>query len=272
MKYISPADLLRAPGQYHVPLILSGMGPECGADFIKSAIRQRPSARRDQDHMGYDLKESTGMPDRTEALLAYKAGDSWQYNDIRERLIQFARFGRRDGLRFMVTLCNTVHAWRQDPQVQQALATEGLPWLSIMDAVAADLHKEHPQGTRIAVLATTGTIMMRLYHDALEKEKFDVVSPAIDSGLQKNVMAAIYDKSFGIKARGATPEATKRLIHAVEWAQAQGALAVISGCTEIPLALNEDTYHGGLQLINPMDSVARETIRYAFDPQAQFPE
>lgn len=262
------AEQLRISGQRHVPWVISGIGPESGKDFIIAAVRQNSSARRDQEHMGYGLVMATGMPDRTTALTMRISGDESMYNDVRKRLLLLAHTGRREGFDFLITLCNTIHAWRDD--LKEELRDLGIPWLGIMDAVTTDLRTQYPKGTKIAIVATTGTLRTRLYNDALSAQGFIPVAPEIDSPIQADVMAAIYDTSFGIKARGATPEATNQLIHAVEWAQAQGAPVVICGCTEIPLALNEETYHGTLRLMNPMDSLARETIRYAFYPQAQF--
>ena len=47
----------------------------------------------------------------------------------------------------------------------------------------------------------------------------------------------------------------------------------ISGQIHVPFVISGiGPECGPLKIINPMDALARELLRYAFDPQAEFPE
>jgi aspartate racemase len=260
------AEQLKIPGQKLVPLVIGGIGTESAIPYMRSLLRQNTTATKDQDHLGYLMLVASTIPDRTEAILKKEKGDDSQYNLITNKLEEFATFGKEKGFGFMVTLCNTIHAWREDVHtgLKDKCESMGIPWISIMEAVGTDLKKTYPEGSKIAILATTGTLHSRLYHNALEKEGFSPVSPDPDSELQHNIMDAIYDPDYGIKAKGATGQAVTLLLQAMMWAENENISAVILGCTEIPLAITAMTYQGDLPCINPLDSLAKITLERSF--------
>ena len=77
-------------------------------------------------------------------------------------------------------------------------------------------------------------------------------------------MAAIYDRSFGIKARSWPVEerAAKLLRASAGNLVSRGAQAVILGCTELPLALDCPDLRG-VPLIVPSEVLAAELVRLA---------
>lgn len=256
------ADELKIPGQKLVPLVIGGIGTESAIPYMRSLLRRNTTATKDQEHIGYLMLVASSIPDRTEAILMKRNGDSTQYNAITKKLEEFAHFGKKEGFGCMVTLCNTIHTWREDKEtgLKEKLESLNLPWISIMEATADDLSKTYPPQTTIGILATTGTLHSQLYHSALEKVGLQPIAPDIDSEIQKNIMKAIYDPTCGIKAKGATKEATRLLLEAMKWAENEHVSAVICGCTEIPLVLTTETYHGAVTLINPLDSLAKVTL------------
>lgn len=257
------AESLKIPGQKRVPLVIGGIGTESAIPYMRSLLRLNTEAKRDQDHLGYLMLVASRIPDRTEAILKKQKGDASQYDEITKLILEYAQFGKEHGFAFLVTICNTIHTWREDKELQlkQQLQDMEIPWLSIMESAAADLKQMYKPGTRIGILATTGTLHSRLYHTALEHAGFIPVSPEIDSVVQTNIMKAIYDPEFGIKAKGATPKAVELLLQGAYWAESVDVPAVICGCTEIPLGLTEQTYQGSVNLINPLDSLAKETLQ-----------
>lgn len=259
-------EMLRIPGQKKLPLVLGGIGTESVIPYMRSLLRNNPSATCDQEHIGYTLLTASAIPDRTEAILKKQNGDRSQYDFIAEKIYQFAKKGKEDGHDFLLAICNTVHIWREDTELglKKALEDLEIPWISIMESVTADLEKQYPKGTKVAIFGTTGTLMSRLYHSSLEKVGLVPVAPEVDSSLQQAIMKAIYDPEFGIKAKGATTEAVDLLLQAPKWAEEQGISVGIGGCTEIPLGLHEQTYKGPVKIINPLDSLARKTLEIAF--------
>lgn len=256
------ADNLKIPGQKKVPLVIGGIGTESAIPYMRSLLRLNHSAKRDQDHLGYLMLVASRIPDRTEAILKKQQGDSSQYKEIAQLITDYATFGKEQGFDFLVTICNTIHTWREDTELglNNKLSEIGIPWISIMESVAEDLQEKYESGTRIAIFATTGTLLSKLYHTSLIKAGFVPVAPDPDSPVQKNIMNAIYNPEFGIKAKGVTPKAVELLHEGTKWAESMDTPVAIAGCTEIPLGLNEQTYYGEIKIINPLDSLAKKTL------------
>lgn len=253
------ANNLKIPGQTKVPLVIGGIGTESAIPYMRSLLRLNEDAKRDQDHLGYLMLVASRIPDRTEAILKKQQGDASPYEEIGKLIMDYATFGNENGFDFFVTICNTIHTWREDKElnIQTKLP---IPWISIMESVAEDLKKKYKPGTRVAIFATTGTLMSKLYHHALENAGLIPVAPETDSPVQKNIMNAIYHPDFGIKAKGATPRAIELLLEGTTWAESMDTPVAIAGCTEIPLGLTDETYKGNITIINPLDSLAKKTL------------
>lgn len=261
------SEMLKIPGQKRLPLIIGGIGTESAIPYMRSLLRLNTKATKDQEHIGYTMLVASALPDRTEAIIAKEKGDRSKYDFIAKRIYQFAKKGKEDGHDFIVAICNTIHTWREDKELglKKSLEDLGIPWISIMESAAEDLKRDYPKGTKIAIFATTGTLKNRLYHNALEQIGLVPVAPDIDSPLQKDIMRAIYDPTFGLKAKGVTKDSIELLLKATNWAEKESIEVAIGGCTEIPLALNSETYKGSVKVLNPLDSLGRKTLELTFE-------
>jgi len=118
-------------------------------------------------------------------------------------------------------------------EIQQQIE---LPILSIFDIVSEILAGEHPQIKTVGLMGTTGTISGGLFQKRLTADGIKTIVP--DENHQSKVMAAIYDIKKSQPPRSKA-EITSDLVAAAESLISKGALAVIAGCTEIPLALKQ---------------------------------
>lgn len=196
--------------------IVGGMGPEATADLFLKIIKATP-ATRDQEHLRIVIDNNPGIPDRTAFILG-------KGPDPRPHLLMTARNVEKMGASFMAIPCNTAHYFHREIQ-----AVVSVPVLHIMREVAAYL-KGKVQ--RAGILASTGTLTTRLYDDALREAGIETVTPSGRG--QDEVMQAIYSVKAGDLAKG-RELALKQGARLV----AQGAQAVIAGCTEIPLVLRD---------------------------------
>lgn len=132
--------------------------------------------------------------------------------------------------------------------------------LHMIREVAIFLHYTHPSIRRVGVLSTVGTYRTGIYTSTLATEGFDVLQP--DEDRQQWVHAAVYHPGFGIKAQSnpVTAEARQRLLQATRELADAGAEAIILGCTEMPLAVTEQTIDG-IAMIDPTLVLARALIR-----------
>lgn len=225
--------------------VLGGMGPEATVAFYEKLISHTP-AGSDQDHLRIVIESNPKIPDRTEALL--RGGESPV-----AMMANGASALKRAGADFIVIPCATAHAFLE------ALQREAeLPILSMLDVSADGIREQHPQMRKVGLLATTGTVRARLFHDRLATIGIDVVTP--DDPNQGRVLAAIRD----IKALA--PARTRAQIGAdlrevAEDLVGLGAQGIILGCTELPLVISARDI--SVPTIDPTVLLARAAIRLA---------
>ena len=174
----------------------------------------------------------------------------------------------RAGADFAVAPCNTACYFLR------ALGDKiALPVLDMISEAVSCLRRLE-EVERVGILATTGTLETRLYHDALEACGLKALSPLdLPDGerlQQELVMEAIYgpandesETGGGIKALGNRPEFEEKLEHAAALLVEDGAQALIAGCTEIPLSL-QGRISAGVPLIDPTRALAEAAIREAY--------
>jgi aspartate racemase len=200
--------------------ILGGMGPEATADLFKEIIRLTP-AQRDQEHIPLLIYSNTRIPDRTAAIL--EGGE-----DPRPYLVQSARVLEKAGAGILAIPCNTAHYFLAEIQ-----AAVSIPILNMVLETLSALRERIPAVKAAGLLATRGTAQSRIYHDSFEKHAVKVLVP--DPKRQEGVSAAISQVKTGIIG----PETRDLLMSAAASLVDAGAEAVILGCTEIPLVLDE---------------------------------
>jgi aspartate racemase len=200
--------------------ILGGMGPDATVDLFQKILRATP-AKRDQDHLRILIDCNSKIPDRNDAALTH-GEDPFPY--LRESAVGLEKAGAE----LIAIPCNAAHCWHAEIQ-----GCVRIPVLHIMEAAADHLGERYPDIRRVGLLAATVTVGRGLYQRALEQRGIGSVVPADDS--QVRVMEVIRAVKGG--KRG---EEVRRLIRAQgERLAAQGAQAVIAGCTEIPIVLQD---------------------------------
>lgn len=231
--------------------VLGGMGPLASAQFM-IRLTLLTEAARDQDHVAAILWSDPTIPDRAPALLGHP-GAADPLPAIR-RAVQGLR---RAGCGAVVMPCNTVHGWSDE------IASEGLPVLHIVDAVAEELSRTLRPGAAVGIIGTACTHTMRLYEARLEPKGWRCLSPSQDE-IDSSIMPAISAVKGNRVAASHAPIAA-----AVRGLVARGAAAVILGCTELPISIaaGPDGDAGfqafGVPLIDSIDALARTAIAWS---------
>jgi aspartate racemase len=222
-----------------VPGVLGGMGPEATVDFMAKVIRLTPG-EKDQDHIHMLVDHDPTVPSRQEAIL----GDG---EDPGPALAAMARRLEAAGADFLVIPCNTAYAFQQS-----IIDAVDIPLLSIIDETISAL----PQGcAAVGLLATDGCLKAGVYQRVLESRQIAAVEPTVEE--MNELMEAIYT----IKA-GKTNDTTGATMRALAMALvARGADAVIAGCTEIPLVLEQSMLE--VPLLASTDILAQKTVQLA---------
>jgi aspartate racemase len=225
--------------------ILGGMGPEATA-YLFELIIKNTQVEKDQEHIPIIIYNNPEIPPRTDAIL--KKGPS-----PLPLLLEGVRTLHQAGVDFIVMPCVTAHYYYHDIAKQ-----EKIPFLNLLDETLFYVKKNLPALTRVGLVASTGTLHSKLFHETFAKEDIAVIVPSREE--QGQVMEAIFGKQ-GIKA-GFTSGPAQKIIQEVARKLIQkGAEAVIAGCTEVPLVLNQEDL--SVPLVDPLRIIALKSIEEA---------
>lgn len=225
--------------------ILGGMGPEATAHFFELIIKNT-KAEKDQEHIPIIIYNNPKIPPRTDAIL--EKGPS-----PLPLLVEGTRILSQAGADFIVIPCITAHYYYHD-----LVKEEKIPVFSLLDETLSHVRKNISPLNRIGLIASTGTIHSRLFHDTFAKEGIQVLSPLEQE--QEQVMEAIFGTQ-GIKAGFTSGPAKKIILDVARSLIQRGAEAVIAGCTEIPLVLKHEDL--SIPLVDPLRIMALKSIEEA---------
>ena len=235
----------------HGPLIgiLGGMGPLATADFM-IRMAQLAKADRDQDHCRTLVYSNPRIPDRSDAMLG-------QGPSPLADMIDGLGVLERCGADVIAIPCNTAHFWLRD-----LAGATGVPILSIVDAVKTELARRGMFRARVGLLATLGMMQSDVYQRGLSPSGYDVIVPAEES--RGAVEAAIRS----VKA-GQAGSAQDSLAPVIRELGRRGVEAVILGCTELPIALPEQTAPCGIPLIDSTRCLAEACLAWVSDTEGR---
>ena len=225
--------------------ILGGMGPEAAAYFFKLVVGHT-KAETDQQHLKVLVHSDPLIPNRTEAVLG--TGPSPVPNleaGIRSLL--------QAGADLIVMPCITAHHFI--PEVREKLDFHFIDMVEVSAAWAAETI---PSLKKAGLLSSPGTLRSGLFEKAFGRRGVDIILP--DPSIQDRLNEAVFGQR-GIKAGYKTGPARESVVSVARMLAAQGAEAVVAGCTEIPLVLREEDIP--VPLIDPMTIAALACIREA---------
>lgn len=227
--------------------VLGGMGPLASAQFMLRLTLLTPAAR-DQDHVPVVLWSDPRVPERTAARLAGGA-------DPLPALLRGIAGLERAGCGAIAIPCNTAHGWFAAMQ-----AATRLPILHIVDAAAAELARlgvlRGVPGGPVGILATEGTLAMRLYQDRLGAAGHECLMP------DATAMRRLVSPAIALVKANRVAEAHAPLAEAAAALVTRGARAVVLGCTEIPLGLQAGPALP-FPVADTIDALARAAIGWA---------
>jgi len=220
--------------------ILGGMGPAASAEYVARLVKQTP-ASCDQEHIPFVLWNNPQIPDRSTSL---RNEDDRPLPFLLEG-IQILKAARCD---LIVIPCNTAHFWYDD------MVKLKVPIVHIVDSVADALRDVNVTGT-IGVMGTQATVELGLYQYKLNKAGWSCIVPS------KEEMDTLVQPAINLIKSGDMSRAYDMFMIVIDSLIARGATAVVLGCTEIPLAVNQDK-RDAVPLINSIDSLVKSAIKH----------
>lgn len=249
MAYPQHARRQRSPGLKIG--IIGGIGPAATVDFMNKII-QNTVAHCDQDHIKLVVEHNPKIPDRTANLI----GDG---DDPTLALYSACKRLEADDADLIAIPCNTAHAYVA--RIQTGLS---IPIVNMLAETVAHIGQYFGERECVGLLATSGTVASRVYHDAARGAPFELIVP--DGAHQALVMSAIYGE-HGVKAGYLDGQCKQDLMSALVHLVERGATLVILGCTELPLLLkaSTDLQVAGVRiaLLDPTDILARRCVGLA---------
>ncbi|QHI35451.1 Aspartate racemase [Kordia antarctica] len=195
--------------------IISGMGTRAGLYFMNKLIN-RIEAPTDQDFPEFILHNNSKVPDRT---LAIVYGQESPKDEIEKSIKMMHSLG----VDYIVLTCITSYYYVN--QLDEKLKK------NIINPIEITLKALEKKGIkRVGLLATTGTLKSRLFHDQTHME---IVT--LDATTQEDIlMKGIYMKG-GLKSSKISQEAFSLFKQAFNALKEQQVEVIIGGCSEMQI-------------------------------------
>lgn len=220
--------------------VIGGMGPAATVELFDRIVKNT-NARSDKEHVNMIIINDPQIPDRTEYILG--RGES-----PIPRIIMNLKKLYRAGADTAVIPCMTAHSFISVLQNESPI-----PIINAIDIIEEYLNELNPPVERVGLLATTGTVRSKIFQENISKEIF---VPEMNE--QEILMNVIYGKN-GIKAGNTSPEILDTINKIIESLSSKRIQAIIAGCTELSLVMNE--FNISLPLVDPILLLAKHVVK-----------
>ncbi|WP_457575979.1 aspartate/glutamate racemase family protein [Desulfomarina sp.] len=172
--------------------------------------------------------------------LAYKPGELnrvWKPTDDPElrrhaTAVHTVRIMQYLGCHAIGLACNSAHKL-----FRKIMSDTPVTFIDMLNETANSMKND--VGT-VLILGVTDLVESGLYQDALRVPGIAATKPSREN--QNKIMAAIYDSQFGIKTARITSRAESLICEVIrDEYRKQGCRKIVLGCTELPLALNNES-------------------------------
>lgn len=222
--------------------ILGGLGPDATCVLFERIINFTDT-KQENEHIRVIIDNNPKIPDRTSSILKNTTSPV-------DEIVKTAMNLKNAGADFILIPCITAHYYFDVIQ-----SKVDIPILNGLEITKKYIDKELKGIDKIGIIATSGTIKTNLFHNLFEDK--EVIVPSSEEQ-DKYVMDIIYGEN-GIKSGNKSNEITERLVQVVNILKEKGAQAIIAGCTEISIVLDQEDID--IPLIDPLTLMAKESIR-----------
>ncbi|MBB6131861.1 aspartate/glutamate racemase family protein [Mucilaginibacter lappiensis] len=227
--------------------VIGGMGSRAGIYLLQKIIDYSP-AETDQDFPEIIFHNNSEIPDRTKAILL------GQQSPLTGLLKSVALFNQNQ-IDIIILGCITSYYY-----YDQLSAATKANVLNPIQLVLDQIKAEYRTTKRIGLLATTGTIESKLFHNNFSKQGIEVVT--LHPFDQENVfMKAVYMKN-GFKSSIISSEAKSLMLESARLISDMNVDVVIGGCTEVSLGIQLNST--GVPYLDALDILARNTVKYCY--------
>jgi len=217
--------------------VIGGMGTAATIDFY-TRIMNHTVAHKDQEHIDMVIINHASIIDRTYAIKNNKLDELLKQMNENLKILENAK------VTSIAIPCNTSHSIID--KIQQLTS---IPIINMIEETAKGLKKVVNKGEKVGIMATDGTIMLKIYQQACKKYDIEYFVP--EDNIQKQIMDIIYDD---VKANGIFDN--ERFKKVLDYFLQNGCKYVILGCTELS-GFKKDF---DKNTIDPMDYLVKAAI------------
>lgn len=217
--------------------ILGGLGPESTAAYYEYITQEY---YRKYGDYAYPEIIIYSMNFKEVIDVGYEAPE--QIKNVIESL-------HKAGADFVVAACNSIHI------VYDEVAKDiSIPWFSIIDAAAEEIKESNI--TKVGVLGTVFTMSKGFYTKGLARHQIESVVPSAED--QETVNNIIFKELI---TNTVTEESRQAVLKIIDKLIAQGAQAIVLGCTELPFLIKQEDLD--VKVINTTVVHAQKTLQMA---------
>lgn len=224
--------------------ILGGMGPSASADLYSKIIKycqHKYNAVQDYEYPQIIILSL--------AMYGFEETGIVNENLVKNQLIEGAKKLELAGADFVIIACNTVHCFYNQIQVSVKI-----PVLSIIEETKKKVLWHDIK--KVGILSSESTNKLKLYQKSFENNNIKLI--CANKKQQKTINSVIENVMAG--KHGHKDKETLKLI--INNYLKHGAQAVVLGCTEIPLAINQKD--ASIKLFDTLQIIAESAVDLAF--------
>src|SRR3989338_9659407 len=223
--------------------ILGGMGPEASANLYSKMIKYTQheyGAVQDSDYPPIIIYS---MP-----LLGFDETGIVDQDSVKMQLIEGVRKLENAGCDLIIIGCNTVHIFFDEMQ-----AAVNIPILNIVEETKKKVVDFGCK--KVGLFASESTSKTKLYQKRFAESGIEVVSP---DEKQQQILNKVIEHVMGGNQKNDDVIALKDI--ARDYVR-KGAEAVVMGCTEIPLAINQS--HTDTKLFDTIEIIVQSAVNFS---------
>lgn len=223
--------------------VLGGMGPEASANLYSKIIKysqNKYGAVQDSDYppiIIYSLPmtgfDETGIVDE---------------DLVKKQLIVAVKKLEDAGSDMIIIACNTVHVFY--PEMQ---AVVKIPIFNIVEETRKKVVEQEYK--KVGLFASESTTKLKLYQKKFAEKNIEVIQPDNE---QQKILNKVIERVMG------GHQNSEDIINLKDIARdylKQGAEAIVLGCTEIPLAINQT--HTDIKLFDTMETIVQAAVDFS---------
>jgi aspartate racemase len=223
--------------------IISGMGTRAGLLFLNKLI-EKTDAKCDQDFPEFIVHNNSQVPDRTLAIVYNEESPVYELKRSLEML-------EKCDVDYIISTCVTSYYF-----LNQFDFAGKSKILNPIELIAKRLLREYNHVQKIGLLATTGTINSKLFHDKFKNLPFELIT-LNKTDQEEKFMKSVYMEG-GFKSSEISDTAYNLFNEALESLIDKDVELIIGGCTEVQIGIKKA--NADIEFLDVIDVLVDEVV------------